>query len=312
MNNNIKGLILIIMGMLFIITQDVLIKYSINDVSLMQILVFRATIGCILLIFYLIFTKQPIVFSSAHYMVALFRGSSFFFGFTLFFISLSQISLAEATTLFFVSPFFITIFSYFILKIQIGINRLFAVCVGFFGVVLIIKPEFNNINVYMLFPIIASCSYSFSMILAKKTSMNDSLFQQTFHIYVGALLGGLLISIIIHFLDFNLGFFSILKNPWIFYDYQMLSLLIFISICGSLGILLLISAYRVSSSPILNSLFEYCHLILAVLFSFIVFDETLDAYSTIGLLLIVISGFYVLFREYKRDELLVAKTTLRS
>ena len=30
---------------------------------------------------------------------------------TLFFISLSQISLAEATTLFFVSPFFITIFS---------------------------------------------------------------------------------------------------------------------------------------------------------------------------------------------------------
>ena len=66
---------------------------------------------------------------------------------TLFFISLSQISLAEATTLFFVSPFFITIFSYFILKIQIGINRLFAVCVGFFGVILIIKPEFNNINI---------------------------------------------------------------------------------------------------------------------------------------------------------------------
>ena len=62
MNNNIKGLILIIVGMLFMITQDVLIKYTIYDASLMQILVFRGGMGLILLCIYLIYTKQPILF----------------------------------------------------------------------------------------------------------------------------------------------------------------------------------------------------------------------------------------------------------
>ena len=115
MNNNIKGLIFIMIGMLFIITQDILIKYTIFDASLMQILVFRAIIGSLLLTTYLFFTKQPILINSTYPFVAIFRGLSFFFGFTLFFISLSEISLAEATSLFFISPLFMTIFSKFIL-----------------------------------------------------------------------------------------------------------------------------------------------------------------------------------------------------
>ena len=168
MNNNIKGLILIIIGMLFIITQDVLIKYTIHDASLMQILVFRGGIGFLLLCIYLIYSKQPIYFGTAHPYIAIFRGSTFFFGFTLFFISLSQITLAEATSLFFVSPFFITIYSYFILKTKIGLNRIFSIFVGFSGTLLIIKPEFNEINIYMLFPIIAASTYALSMTLAKK------------------------------------------------------------------------------------------------------------------------------------------------
>ena len=130
MNNNIKGLILIIIGMLFMITQDVLIKYIIQDASLMQILVFRSVIGIILLCIYLIYSKQPIYFGTAHPYIAIFRATTFLFGFTLFFISLSQITLAEATSLYFVSPFFITIYSYFILNIKIGLNRIFSIFVG--------------------------------------------------------------------------------------------------------------------------------------------------------------------------------------
>jgi len=116
MNNNIKGLLLVIFGMLLFIVHDTLIKLTVNDLSLLQILTFRAIAGSLILIIYLLYTKQIIVFSSAYPYIAVFRGVSFFFGFLLFFISLSKIGLAEATSLFFVSPFFITIFSYLILK----------------------------------------------------------------------------------------------------------------------------------------------------------------------------------------------------
>ena len=40
----------------------------------------------------------------------------------------------------------------------------------------------------------AACSYSLSMVLAKKTAAKDSLFQQTFHVYIGAFIGGSIIS----------------------------------------------------------------------------------------------------------------------
>jgi len=311
MNNNIKGLILIIVGMLFIITQDVLIKYTIYDASLMQILVFRGGVGFSLLCLYLIYTKQPIFFGTAHPYIAIFRGSTFFFGFTLFFISLSQITLAEATSLFFVSPFFITIYSYFILNIKIGLNRIFSIFVGFSGTLLIIKPEFNDINVYMLFPIIAASTYALSMTLAKKTSKNDNLFQQSFHIYIGAFIGGSAISILLHNSDFNLSIFSILSNPWVLNDFKFIGLILFISTTGSLGIFCLIAAYRVGS-PLVNSIAEYVHLIFAIIIGIIIFSEVPDINSFIGIFLIMVSGIFVVFRENKREKLVVAKTTLRT
>ena len=311
MNNNIKGLILIIIGMLFMITQDVLIKYIIQDASLMQILVFRSGIGLILLCIYFIYSKQPIYFGTAHPYIAIFRASTFFFGFTLFFISLSQITLAEATSLYFVSPFFITIYSYFILNIKIGLNRIFSIFVGFSGTLLIIKPEFNDINIYMLFPIIAAATYALSMTLAKKTSVNDNLFQQTSHIYIGAFIGGSAISILLHNSDLNLSIFSILSNPWVLNDVQTIALILIISTTGCIGIFCLIAAYRVGS-PLVNSIAEYVHLIFAIIIGITIFSEIPDINSFIGIFLIIASGIFVVFRENKREELVVAKTTLRT
>ena len=311
MNNNIKGLILIIVGMLFIITQDVLIKYTIHDASLMQILVFRGGVGFSLLCLYLIYTKQPIFFGTAHPYIAIFRGSTFFFGFTLFFISLSQITLAEATSLFFVSPFFITIYSYFILNIKIGLNRIFSIFVGFSGTLLIIKPEFNEINIYMLFPIIAAATYALSMTLAKKTSDKDSLFQQTFHIYIGSFIGGTVISVLLYNSDINFYILDNLNNPWILNDIQTVIFILFIGVLGSLGIISLIGAYRIGS-PLINAPAEYVHLIFAVILGFFIFDELPDFYSFVGMFMIIASGIYIVIRENRKNMLVVTKTTLRS
>lgn len=311
MNNNFKGLFLIVIGMLFFITQDILIKLTIFDVSLLQILVIRATVGCLLLFIYLFYNRQEINFGSSYPFVAIFRGSTFFFGFTMFYISLSKISLAEATSLFFVSPFFITIYSYLILKIKIGLNRVFSIIVGFSGTLLIIKPDFNDLNIYMLLPIITAATYALSMTLAKKTADKDSLFQQTFHIYLGAMLGGSIISLLIYNTNINIELLSILNNPWIINDLQLIGVILLISIVGSLGILSLIAAYRIGS-PLINAPVEYVHLIFALILGFFIFDELPDFYSFIGIALIVSSGIHIVFRENRRNNLVVAKTTLRS
>tara|TARA_B100000989_G_scaffold157375_1_gene117533 strand:- start:229 stop:678 length:450 start_codon:yes stop_codon:yes gene_type:complete len=149
------------------------------------------------------------------------------------------------------------------------------------------------------------------MVLAKKTAGNDSLFQQTFHVYMGAFIGGSIITILIHNYDFNLSIFYILSNPWIFNDYRTLGLIIFISIVGGLGLFCLIGAYRLAS-PLSCSILEYIHLILAIIVGYFIFSEIPDLYSFIGIFLIVSSGIFIVFRENKLEELVVAKTTLRT
>ena len=77
MGNDRLGILLILLGMSFFSIQDVLIKLVILEASLLQILVFRALLGSIILICFLYFTKREIKLGSAYPVIATFRGISF-------------------------------------------------------------------------------------------------------------------------------------------------------------------------------------------------------------------------------------------
>ena len=313
MSNNQIGVILIVLGMLLFSIQDAIIKNIVSNTSIVQIMVFRSTAGCLLLSAFLFFSNRSIKFSSSYPLIALTRGALFFFGFTLFYISVSQIPLAEATSLFFVSPLFMTIFSKLILKSSIGLHRTFAMLVGFFGTLLIIKPGYHTFNFFMVLPIISAFTYSFSMVLAKKTSDKDSLFQQTFHIYLAGIIIGVPLSLLYgwFFPAIDNSFLNSFLKPWEVSDINILLLISVISLVGSLGIIFLISAYNIGS-PIANAPAEYVILIFSFLIGYIIFREMPDIYSIIGMILIVFSGVYIFLRENINKEMIATKTTLRT
>ena len=313
MNNNQIGVILIVLGMLLFSVQDAIIKNIVSNTSIVQIMVFRSIAGCLLLSAFLFFSNRSIKFSSSYPLIALTRGTLFFFGLALFYISVSQIPLAEATSLFFVSPLFMTIFSKLILKSSIGLHRTFAMLVGFFGTLLIIKPGYNTFNFFMVLPIISAFTYSFSMVLAKKTSDKDSLFQQTFHIYLAGIIIGVPLSLLYgwFFPAIDNSFLNSFLKPWEVSDINILLLISVISLVGSLGIIFLISAYNIGS-PIANAPTEYVILIFSFLIGYIIFREMPDIYSIIGMILIVFSGVYIFLRENINKEMIATKTTLRT
>jgi len=313
MNNNQIGIILIILGMLFFSIQDAIIKNIISSTSLVQILVFRSISGFLLLSAFLFFSNRSINFSSSYPLIALTRGTLFFFGFTLFYISVSQIPLAEATSLFFVSPLFMTIFSKFMLKNSIGLHRTFAMLIGFSGTLLIIKPGYETFNLFMVLPIITALTYSFSMILAKKTSDKDSHFQQTFHIYLAGIIIGVPLSLSYVWFSTAIdnSFLNSFLKPWEVSDVHTILSILVISVVGSFGIIFLISAYNIGS-PLTNAPSEYVILIFSFLIGYIIFGEIPDIYSIIGIILIVFSGTYIFLRENVKKEMVAIKTTLRT
>ena len=116
--NTPKAIILIIIGMTVIAVQDTLIKLISSETNIFLILFVRALLGMILLSIFLKIKKHAIIFKTHYPILTIIRGIMFFTAFSLYFFSLSKLSLATAVTLFFVSPFFISILSMIFLLLK--------------------------------------------------------------------------------------------------------------------------------------------------------------------------------------------------
>ena len=112
--------------------------------------------------------KKPIIIKTHYPILTVIRGLMFFIAFSLYFFSLTKLSLATAVTLFFVSPFFITILSMIFLNETIGFRRWAALIIGFIGVILVMDPKISNFNIYTTFPVICALFYALTMIIQKK------------------------------------------------------------------------------------------------------------------------------------------------
>ena len=312
-NNNTKGIILILAAMLIFAVQDSLMKYIYNSVSLYEVYIIRTVISFILVIIFLKILKKPIVFKTHYPLLTLCRVILFFFGFSSFYVSLTIMPLATATALFFVTPFLITIFAKFILKDQIGLRRWIAVIVGFIGVYIILNPNFDNFDYFSLTPILCAFCYSLSMIIIKKTSEKDNVYQQMFQFYIGATI----ISIIFYFFIGD-GRYNTIDNPaaqFIFREWFSnlefsLIYMITLGFTAAAAFLLIFSAYRIAS-PAVISPFEYSILIWSTLSGWIFFNEIPNINTMIGMFLIVVGGIYIFMREKAQEQSIVTEKPLR-
>ena len=313
MSSDQKGILLIVFGMLIFSIQDALIKELATTASLIQIFVTRGIIGLILLFTFLKLSKLPISIGSKNPLIALIRGLLFPISFLSFYLAMAAIPIAEASALFFVSPLFMTILSRIILKNKVGIHRLFAIVVGFVGIILIIKPEFSNFNWVMILPIFCAFCYSLSMILTVLTKESDSAYQQTAHVYIGSIVVGISVYFFFgHYHDdyLNNPSISYLLREWNFENGAILTKMLIISVFGTLGIICLMRAYRVGEPSVISP-FEYSMIIYALASGYFIFEERLDYYSLLGIILITLSGFYIFLRERPRKNQIVTRTSLR-
>ena len=197
MSTDQKGILLIILGMMLFGVHDLTIKSMVNTGSLLQIITLRGLIGSVILAVFLKSTGRSFSVRSHYPLLAITRGILFPFGFLCFYLALAKMPIAEASALFFVSPIFMTILSRIILKNKIGIYRISAIIFGFVGVLLIIKPQFENFDLVMLLPLLCAFTYSVSMIITKVTKDKDTTFQQTTHVYLGSIILGILIAVLL-------------------------------------------------------------------------------------------------------------------
>ena len=181
-DNNSKGIVLIIIAMTLFAMQDSLIKFIFEKSALYEIFFGRYFVAAVLLFLYIKFKKQKVNLKTHYPILTFVRVILHFLAFSAFFISLTYMPLATANALFFSCPFFVSIFAKFFLKEFIGIRRWSAIAFGFFGVLVVLNPNFESFDYRNLLPVLSALFYAASMTITKYTSDKDDVNLSLIHI----------------------------------------------------------------------------------------------------------------------------------
>ena len=283
-SGNVKGGLLIVLASLFVAIMASLIKHIGQDFAITQILFIRQL--CVALIISpILFKYHRTVFRSNHKSVYLvrvvFSSIAMITGFT----AVVHMPLAEVTAISFGRTLFATLLAIIILKEVVGIRRLTGTVIGFLGVIIIIRPDTNNIDVYAILAIISAFFVSTNMIILRKMTQIDS--PSTIMAYQAV---PITLIMAVPALDFW-------KTP-------NLNELVTIIIAGGLMSIIqyvTIQAFKVGEAAALAPM-EYAKLLFAVFIGIYFFDETPTIWTLSGAILIIGSTLYTMHRNAVHNQ----------
>ena len=199
---------------------------------------------------------------------------------TSLFLGLTYLPIAEATTIGFTAPLFITALSGPILGEKVGVHRWLAVFIGLIGVLVIVRPGGGLWYWASLMPFVGAIFFAIFQIITRLLSNTERTNTTLF--YTG--LGGF--------------FWTSIMVPFVWTTPSLLHWVVFL-LTGAMGAtahLCMISAFNRSEASLLAP-FNYTKLLWVSVLGFLIFGDVPSLNMWIGATIIVAAGFYIIYRE---------------
>ncbi len=280
-----KGIICIIFSAFCFALMNAFVRLS-GDLPSVQKSFFRNFIAFFIAVFLLLHSGERIhiVKGSMKYLVA--RAALGTLGVLCNFYAVDHLVLSDASMLNKMSPFFLILFSFIILKERLTLPQGAIVAAAFCGSLFIVKPTadiFENLSalIGLLGGICAGAAYAMVRVLGQK---------------------GVSKSFIVLFFS---AFSCIVTLPYIILNYEpmtlrQLLLLIGAGVAAAGGQFGITSAYCYAPAKEI-SVYDYSQLIFAMLLGFVLFGQIPDALSVVGYV-IIIAAAVVMFIYNKNKE----------
>ena len=205
------------------------------------------------------------------------------------FIALREIPLADVVSLTFGGPIFVTLGSIFFLSEKVGIRRWLAVLIGFFGMLLIVKPAYEELNIYYIFPIIFCIFFACVALSLRSLSSTEPNYR---------------IALYFSLLSMIVGLFT-LPFGWVMPNKFELFLLIFTGLVGSVANILLTVSLRYAEASLVTPT-KYLNLVFAILLGYFIWSEIPKLLTLVGAGLIIISSVIIFMRESELKKKVVS------
>jgi drug/metabolite transporter (DMT)-like permease len=201
----------------------------------------------------------------------------------LFVYGTRSLSIAQATTISFLSPMLVTILSIPLLGEIVGFRRWAAVGAGLIGMLVVVRPGLGSFQPAALFCVASSTCWALALIITRKISNSDAA--QTTVLWSAGIGAGLL--------TFALPFEAVWPNAW------QLGLSLVMGVVASGGQWLVILAHRQAQASVLAPFF-YAQLLWATALGYFIFNNLPDQWGMLGAGIIIASGLYTAHRERVR------------
>lgn len=289
-----RGIALALAAILIFSTQDATSKLLVETVSPFQLTMMRFWAFAAFSLF-LVLRKGSLrgALRTTHPVLQVLRGILLVADIWMFVLSLKTVQLPEVQSITLVYPLIVTLAAIPLLGEKIGVFRISAVVVGFFGALVIVRPGGVPLDWGALAALGSGACYALYIVLTRKVSATDTT--TTSMVYVGIV--GLVVTS-------SIGVFF-----WEPLDLQTLLLIGYIMMTGVVAHGMMMLALSLAPASVLQP-FNYTSLPWSIVFSIVIFQHMIDPISLLGAGVIVAAGLVVMARERIKKIPTAAEPTL--
>ncbi len=196
------------------------------------------------------------------------------------FIAISRMNLADAVALSFTAPLFATVVAVFLLREVVRLRRWTAVGVGFVGAMIILRPGLEAISPAAILVLVSAGAMALAMILVKVLSRTEPVGAIVFYMVLMLTPASLIPALFVW------------RTPGL----DELFWLVCVGGAATLGHLCMVRAFSLADATAVLP-FDFVRLPIVALIGYVVFGQTLDAWTGVGAAIIIASSVYIAHRE---------------
>ena len=165
---------------------------------------------------------------------------------------------------------------------RFGWRRWMAIFTGFIGVIIILRPNTNVITEGSIFAIVGAIMFAVYLILTRYVSRSDTAITSFFWTGIGGTVTMSLISLFI--------WDDILKEDYLW--------LLTMCVLSAGSHFMMVKTLQVAEASVLQP-FSYLQLVFGSIIGVTIFSESIDLMIIVGALVVIGSGLFTTWREYK-------------
>ena len=276
------GIMLVLASQLVLLLLDISAKWlSIEGMPTSEIVFVRYGVHVFLLLLLFLPVTGLRLFVSNNWKLEILRGVCLLGTTGLNFLAMRYLPLTVTSALMFTSPLMVCALSGPLLGDKVGWRRWLAICVGFAGILIIVRPGSEAFQPAAF--LILGCAVFLALfsILTRKLAGVDTA--QTQQFYAGATPIVLLLPVAF--------------NDWVWPSMPISWIAFFIMGAAGLAGHFLNSVAHRFATPATLAPFSYLSLIYLALASWLIFNQPPDQWFILGVIIIVLSGLYIWRRE---------------